>query len=50
MASVYNRGTKDRPNWWAKIKDSDGKWHPVATSQPTKEAAKRWAIAKQADC
>ena len=49
MASVYNRGTKDRPNWWAKIKDSDGKWHPVATSQPTKEAAKRWAIAKQAE-
>ncbi len=49
MASVYKRGTKDRPNWWAKIKDSDGKWHSVATSQPTKEAAKRWAIAKQAE-
>ena len=26
-----------------------GNGTPVATSQPTKEAAKRWAIAKQAD-
>lgn len=49
MASVYKRGTKDRPNWWAKIKNPDGKWASVPTSQPTKEAAKRWASAKQAE-
>ena len=49
MASVFNRGTKDRPNWYAKIKNPDGKWDSVPTSQPTKEAAKRWAIAKQAE-
>ena len=49
MASVYRRGTKDRPNWWAKIKNPDGKWASVPTSQPTKEAAKRWASAKQAE-
>lgn len=49
MASVFNRGTKDRPSWWAKIKDADGEWRSAPTHQPNKEAAKRWANAKQAD-
>lgn len=43
MASVYNRGKKDRPNWWVKYKDAGGVWRRKATKQPTKEAAKRYA-------
>lgn len=43
MVCVYNRGTKDRPNWWVKFKDEDGVWRRKATYQPSKEAAKRYA-------
>lgn len=43
MVCVYNRGTKDKPNWWVKFKDQHGIWRRKATYQPTKELAKRYA-------
>ena len=49
MASVFNRGTRDRPNWNAKIKDRDGKWKMVPTKQRTKAKAVRWAAEKEAE-
>lgn len=42
LASVYNRGTKNKPNWWIKYKDSSGAWRRKPTKQLTKEAAKRY--------
>jgi hypothetical protein len=48
-ASVFNRGTRDRPNWNAKIKDRDGKWKMVPTKQRTKAKAVRWAAEKDAE-
>lgn len=44
MASVYNRGTKDRPNWYVRYKDTDGKWKGAPTNQPTKELARQFAV------
>ena len=49
MASVFNRGTRDRPLWYAKIKDHDGVWKMVATKQRTKAKAVRWAAEKEAE-
>jgi integrase len=49
MASVLNRGTRDRPLWYAKIKDRDGRWRMVSTQQRTKAQALRWALEKQAE-
>lgn len=42
MGSVYNRGTRAKPNWWGKFKERDGRWKSVPTKQPTKEQAKNW--------
>ncbi len=42
MASVYNRGTRELPNYWAKYKDEGGNWRSVPTKQPTKAQARRW--------
>src|SRR5690349_1690649 len=42
MGSAFNRGTRDRPNWYVKFKDSDGKWKMVPSHQPTKALAARW--------
>ena len=44
MASVYNRGTKHKPNWWIKYKDVSGVWRRKPTKQPTKETARRYAV------
>lgn len=43
MASVYNRGTKHRPRWWAEYREIDGKRKAAPTHQPTKEQARRYA-------
>ena len=43
MASIYNRGTKDRPNWYIRYRDIDGKWKGGPSGQPTKELARRYA-------
>ena len=43
MGYVLNRGTKDRPSWYCKFRDLDGKWKQKATKQTTKAAALRFA-------
>mgnify|MGYP001016444059 CR=1 FL=1 len=48
MASVYNRGSKDRPNWYARYKDLDGKWTAKPTGQPTKATAMIFAAEVEA--
>ena len=48
MASIYNRGTKDRPNWWIKYKDASGAWRRRATKQPTRETARKYAVEVEA--
>jgi hypothetical protein len=49
MASVLNRGSRDRPLWYAKVKDHAGVWRMVATKQRTKAQAVRWAAEKEAE-
>lgn len=43
MASVFNRGTRERPNWYCKFKDPSGRWVMRPTQQPTKVLARRYA-------
>lgn len=43
MASVRNRGTKDKPEWYGSFKDLDGKWKLRHTHQPTKKMAQELA-------
>ena len=40
MGSVFNRGTRDRPNYYAKFRDVDGEWTMKPTHQPTKAQAR----------
>jgi integrase len=42
MASVYNRGTRDLPNWYAQLKHLDGKWrfHRLPETVKTKPEAR----------
>jgi integrase len=42
VGSVFNRGSKDRPNWYGKFKDETGRWKTVPTKQSTKVQARRW--------
>lgn len=42
MGSVYNRGTRAKPNWYGRYKALDGAWKTVPTKQPTKTLAKRY--------
>lgn len=42
MGYIVNRGTKDCPKWYAKFKDTDGKWKQKATHQTTRAAALRY--------
>lgn len=48
MASVYKRGTKDRPNYYVRFKDIDGKWKGKPTGQPTKKLAEHYAAEVEA--
>lgn len=48
MASVFNRGTKDHPRWYARYKDVSGAWRSQKTSQETKRDALRIALALEA--
>ena len=41
MGTVFNRGTKDRPNWYVGYREN-GRWVYKASRQPTKALAKRW--------
>lgn len=42
MGSVYNRGTRSKPNWYVAYKDRNGKRCAVASRQPTKVLARRF--------
>ena len=42
MGDVSNRGTKDKPNWYCRFVDVDGKRKHRATKQLTKAAAQRF--------
>lgn len=42
MGSVYNRGDRSKPNWWASYKDADGQRKWVPTGQPSKAQAKQY--------
>ena len=42
MGSVYNRGTRSKPNWYVSYYDADGKRRAVASHQPTKLLARRF--------
>ncbi len=38
---MFNRGSKDRPNWYVGCRDN-GRWIYKPSQQPTKAQAKRW--------
>src|SRR4051794_23771089 len=42
MGDVRNRGTRDRPMWYCRYVDVDGKRKERATHQPTKALAQRY--------
>lgn len=42
MGFALNRGTKDRPRWYVKYRDTDGQWKQKASHQPTKALALRF--------
>lgn len=41
MGTVFNRGTKDKPNWYVGYRDN-GRWIYKPSQQPTKAQAKRF--------
>ena len=41
MGTVFNRGTKDKPNWYVGYRDG-GRWIYKPSRQSTKAQAKRW--------
>ena len=48
MGDVLNRGTKDRPRWYCRYVDVDGKRKQKATHQPTKVLAQQYLAAIEA--
>ncbi len=49
MASVHNRGTREAPSWYAKVKHLDGKWRVEPTGQASKVLARKEADRRQAE-
>ena len=41
MGTVFNRGSKDKPNWYVGYREN-GRWVYKPSHQPTKAQAKRW--------
>jgi len=41
MGTVFNRGTKDAPNWYVGYREH-GRWVYKPSRQPTRALAKRW--------
>ena len=41
MGTVFNRGSKDNPNWYVGYREN-GRWVYKASKQPTKALAKHW--------
>jgi integrase len=48
MGDVHNRGTKDRPQWYCRYMDLDGKRKHRPTHQPTKALAMRYVAEVEA--
>lgn len=48
MASVFNRGSKDKPRWFIRLKDENGVWRSRRTFQQTKKEASAVARALEA--
>lgn len=48
MASVFNRGTRERPKFYARFRDATGVWRSKLTHQPTRALATKVAIELQA--
>lgn len=48
MGTVSNRGTKDRPLWYCRYVDADGKRKQRPTKQSTKALARRFVAAMEA--
>jgi integrase len=42
MGSVFNRGTRHKPNWYIKFRDLDGAWKMVPSKKPTKAQAETY--------
>lgn len=42
MGSIVSRGTRDKPKWYVKYRDADGRWKMRLSRQPTKEQARRY--------
>ena len=42
MGSLINRGTRAKPKWFVKYKDSDGRWKMRLSHQPTKDQARKY--------
>jgi len=42
MGSLVNRGTRAKPKWFVKYKDSDGRYKMRLSHQPTKEQARKY--------
>jgi len=48
MASTFNRGSRERPKWFARWRDQDGVWRSKLTHQPTRALAFKVALELQA--
>jgi len=48
MASVFNRGTRERPKFYARFRDPSGVWRARLTHQPTRALAFKIALELQA--
>jgi len=48
MGTVIDRGTKDRPLWYCRYVDADGKRKQRPAKQPTKALARRFVAAIEA--
>jgi integrase len=42
MGTVFNRGSKEKPNWYVGYRESDGAWKYIPSRQPIKAQAKRF--------
>jgi integrase len=42
MGSVFNRGTRHKPNWYVKFKDLGGVWKMLPSKKPTKAEAEQF--------
>ncbi|WP_428262153.1 tyrosine-type recombinase/integrase [Haliangium sp.] len=42
MGSIYNRGTRTKPNWYIAYKDANGRRKTVPSRQPTKALARKY--------